>query len=196
MADAPQPRVSAISADDSGIADDITRDADDVERHRCPRCDVEPGPPCRSRSGAIVGTYHTGRFTAAPRPAKRLRVQTPANRSPGRPWRPGTPPPAPVNPDQPAADIRIGYARCSSLTQELQSQLDTLTAHGIGRDEIFSEKISTRVRARARVRGPGRRPADQGPRPAKPSARRPWKAWTPQPARATMAAARPSSPTT
>jgi len=50
--------------------------------------------------------------------------------------------------DGPTADIRIGYARCSSLTQELQSQLDALAAHGIGRDKIFSEKISTRVRVR------------------------------------------------
>ena len=44
--------------------------------------------------------------------------------------------------------IRIGYARCSTLTQELQSQLDALAAHGIPRDKIFSEKISTRVRVR------------------------------------------------
>jgi DNA invertase Pin-like site-specific DNA recombinase len=50
--------------------------------------------------------------------------------------------------DTPSADIRIGYARCSTLTQELQSQLDTLAAHGIPRDKIFSEKISTRVRVR------------------------------------------------
>ena len=48
----------------------------------------------------------------------------------------------------PAADIRIGYARCSTLTQELQSHLDALAAHGIDRDKIFSGKISTRVRLR------------------------------------------------
>jgi hypothetical protein len=34
------------------------------------------------------------------------------------------------------------------LTLELQSQLDALAAHGIPRDKIFSEKISTRVRVR------------------------------------------------
>jgi DNA invertase Pin-like site-specific DNA recombinase len=77
-----------------------------------------------------------------------LRVPTPADRGPGRPWRPGTPPPAPIAPDTPSADIRIGYARCSTLTQELQSQLDALAAHGIDRDKVFSEKISTRVRVR------------------------------------------------
>ncbi|WP_206061847.1 recombinase family protein [Nonomuraea basaltis] len=63
-------------------------------------------------------------------------------------WRPGTSPPAPVDPDRPAADIRIGYARCSSLTQELQSQLDALEAHGIDRDKIFSENISIRLKVR------------------------------------------------
>jgi DNA invertase Pin-like site-specific DNA recombinase len=83
-----------------------------------------------------------------PRLAKLLRAQTPADRGPGQPWRPGTPPPAPIPDSGPTADIRIGYARCSTLTQELQSQLDALAAHGIPRDKIFSEKISTRVRVR------------------------------------------------
>ncbi|MER5628276.1 recombinase family protein [Streptosporangium sp. NPDC002544] len=137
MADLPAP--SAPPAD---------RDADDVERHPCPRCGVAAGSPCRSRSGAVAGTYHTGRFTKVGRLAKLLRVQTPADRGPGQPWRPGTPPPAPLATDAPTTDIRIGYARCSSLTQELQSQLDALAAHGIDRDKIFSEKISTRVRVR------------------------------------------------
>nr|WP_308800930.1 recombinase family protein [Streptomyces polyasparticus] len=71
-----------------------------------------------------------------------------ADRGPGRPWRPGTPPPAPIDPDLPSADLRIGYARCSTLGQELDSQLDALAGHGIPRDTIFSEKISTRVRVR------------------------------------------------
>jgi len=123
-------------------------DADKVERHPCPRCQVEPGSPCRTRSGAVAGTYHTARFTKVPRLAKLLRVPTPADRGPGQPWRPGTPPPAPVVVDTPSADIRIGYARCSHLTQELQSQLDALAAHGIPRDKIFAEKVSTRVRVR------------------------------------------------
>ncbi|WP_445518108.1 recombinase family protein [Streptomyces sp. NEAU-174] len=64
------------------------------------------------------------------------------------PRRPGNPPPAPIDPDLPSADIRIGYARCSTLGQELDSQLDALAKHGIPRDKIFSEKISTRVRVR------------------------------------------------
>jgi DNA invertase Pin-like site-specific DNA recombinase len=123
-------------------------EADEVERHRCSRCGVQPGSPCRSRSGAVAGTYHTGRFMKVPRLAKWLRVPTPADRGPGQPWRPGTPPPAPIPVDTPSADIRVGYARCSHLTQELQSQLDALAAHGIPRDKIFAEKVSTRVRVR------------------------------------------------
>ncbi|MGW3494883.1 recombinase family protein [Streptomyces sp. NPDC001020] len=44
--------------------------------------------------------------------------------------------------------MRFVYARCSTLAQELQSQLDALAGRGIPRDKIFSEKISTRVRVR------------------------------------------------
>ncbi|WP_425575687.1 recombinase family protein [Streptomyces gobitricini] len=50
----------------------------------------------------------------------------------------------------PTADIRIGYARCSTLTQELRSRLDALAKHGIPRGKVFSEKVSTRVRVRPR----------------------------------------------
>ncbi|WP_433170558.1 zinc finger domain-containing protein [Actinoallomurus sp. CA-150999] len=123
-------------------------DADEIERHPCPRCVVQPGSPCRTRSGAVAGTYHTARFTTVPRLAKELRVPTPSDRGPGQPWRPGTPPSAPIPADRPSADIRIGYARCSHLTQELQSQLDALAAAGIPREKIFAEKVSTRVRVR------------------------------------------------
>lgn len=80
MVDVPQPRMSAVSA-----ADNVTRDADEVERHPCPRCDVPPGSPCQSRSGAVAGTYHTGHFAGVPLLAKRLRVRTPADRRPGQP---------------------------------------------------------------------------------------------------------------
>jgi hypothetical protein len=123
-------------------------DADDVEQHACPKCDAQPGSPCRSRGGAVASAYHTRRFTKVPRLAKLLRVPTPADRRPGQPWRPGTPPPAPIDPDLPSADIRIGYARCSTLGQELDSRLDALAKHGIPKDKVFSEKISTRVRVR------------------------------------------------
>ncbi|MGH3193347.1 MAG: recombinase family protein [Streptosporangiaceae bacterium] len=135
---------------DAENRDPGNRDADEVERHPCPRCQAQPGSPCRSRSGAVAGTYHTGRFTKVPRLSKALRVPAPADRGPGQPWRPGTPPPAPPAPETATADIRIGYARCSTLTQELQSHLDALAARGIPRDKIFSEKISTRFRVRPR----------------------------------------------
>jgi len=42
----------------------------------------------------------------------------------------------------------VAYARCSHLTQELQSQLDALAAHRIPREKIFAAKVSTRVRVR------------------------------------------------
>ncbi len=148
MVKVPEPRERAESTTVSADDPNITRDADEVERHPCPRCDVAAGSPCRSRSGAVAGTYHTGRFLKVPRLTKLLRVQTPADRGPGQPWRPGTAPPAPIDPDQATADIRIGYARCSSLTQELQSQLDALARHGIPREKIFAEKISSRVKVR------------------------------------------------
>lgn len=148
MVDLPQPREPHPDADDTAADREADRDADEVERHPCPRCQVQAGSPCRSRSSAVAGTYHTGRFAKLPRLAKRLRIRTPADRGPGQPWRPGMAPPAPVPEGGLSVDIRIGYARCSSLTQELQSQLDALEAHGIGRERIFSEKISTRIRVR------------------------------------------------
>ncbi|WP_225812249.1 recombinase family protein [Streptomyces spinosus] len=45
----------------------------------------------------------------------------------------------------------MGYARCSTHGQELDSQLDALAAENIPRDKIFAEKISTQVRVRPQV---------------------------------------------
>lgn len=86
-------------------------DADDVERHACPKCDTQPGSSCRSRSGAVASAYHTRRFTMVPRLKKALRVPTPADRRPGQPWRPGTPPPALIDADLPSQDSRMTKGR-------------------------------------------------------------------------------------
>src|SRR3981081_2682195 len=87
----------------------------------------------------------SGTRARAARPSPAPPPPDPPPGAPGRPV-PSSPPPTP--PDAPSADIRIGYARCSTLTQDLQSQLDALAALGIARDKIFSEKISTRIRVR------------------------------------------------
>ncbi|MEV8371320.1 recombinase family protein [Kribbella sp. NPDC056861] len=74
-----------------------------------------------------------------------LAVPVPAGRRPGTPWRQG---PAVVSaaPDSTGVPIRIGYARCSTAQQELQTQLDALERAHCTR--VFSEKISTRVKIR------------------------------------------------
>ncbi|MFE1898995.1 recombinase family protein [Streptomyces yangpuensis] len=71
----------------TGPHDPAPADADDVERHPCPRCAAEPGSPCRSRAGAVAGTYHTGRFTKVPRLAELLRVPLPGMYDPSGPGR-------------------------------------------------------------------------------------------------------------
>ncbi|WP_449657209.1 zinc finger domain-containing protein [Streptomyces hazeniae] len=41
-------------------------DADNAEAHACPKCDAQPGSPCRSRGGAAASAHHTRRFTMVP----------------------------------------------------------------------------------------------------------------------------------
>ncbi|MEU5211206.1 hypothetical protein [Streptomyces sp. NPDC020742] len=64
--------------------------------------------------------------------------------------------PAPIDPDLPSADIRIGYARCSTLGQELDSQLveglDTAARkgkHGGQPPVITDDMLHTVLRRRA-----------------------------------------------
>ncbi|MEV0702132.1 recombinase family protein [Saccharopolyspora sp. NPDC050389] len=119
--------------------------ANAVERQDCPKCEAPAGSPCRTRGGKTATKYHTARFILVPALREELDVAVPDDRGPGRVWVPGprikaeTPAPA-------AAAIRIGYARCSTAQQELQSQLDALDRANCKR--VFSEKISTRVKVR------------------------------------------------
>ncbi|MFJ4684156.1 recombinase family protein [Streptomyces sp. NPDC088789] len=74
-----------------------------------------------------------------------LPVKTPADRNLGKRWVAGEVVPV-VSEAIPGAAIRLGYARCSTVGQELQSQLDVLARADCTR--VFSEKISTRVKER------------------------------------------------
>jgi hypothetical protein len=80
---------------------------------------------------------------AADAPA--LEVRTPAGRGPGRLWQAGAAPPVAATSDA-ARPARVGYARCSTAQQELDSKLEALKA--AGREPVFAEKISTRIKVR------------------------------------------------
>ncbi|MGW7447598.1 recombinase family protein [Kitasatospora sp. NPDC054795] len=126
---------------------DLTSDqaADAVERNDCPKCEAPAGSPCRTLGGKTAAKYHTARFALVPKLREELEVPVPADRGPGRPW--VERPPLPARPTETApAPIRIGYARCSTVDQEIASQLVALEKAGC--TKVFQEKISTRVHRR------------------------------------------------
>ncbi|MEU0660694.1 recombinase family protein [Streptomyces lavendulocolor] len=116
-----------------------------VERHDCPKCEAPAGSACRTQGGKTAAKYHTARFILVPALREDLAVAAPADRQPGKPWKPG-PPVEAAQAEATGKPIRIGYARVSTAQQELQSQLDALERAQCKR--IFSEKISTRVKVR------------------------------------------------
>ena len=114
-----------------------------VEASDCPMssCAAPAGSPCRTGRGKVAVQYHTARFRLVPALAKTLAVPVPPVRRPGSAWT-ELPRPA-VAGAVPAGQVRIGYARASTVRQSLDTQTDSLRASGITR--IFAEKISTRA---------------------------------------------------
>lgn len=121
------------------------RAASEVERHVCPNCAAPAGSACRTRAGKTAAKYHTGRFVLVPALREELDVPVPTDRGPGRAWQQG-PALAVVPAPRTERAIRIGYARTSTVRQELASQLEALRRAGC--HKIFQEQISTRVKIR------------------------------------------------
>lgn len=121
-----------------------------VEVHRCPMstCQAPAGSPCRTTSGKVALKYHTARFQFVPALRSELHIATPAVRHPGSVWT-ALPAMQPVAASA-LVEVRLGYARVSTRTQEIQSQGDAVEASGVHR--LFHERMSTRVRERPEMK--------------------------------------------
>src|SRR5664279_1332944 len=98
-------------------------------------CAAAAGSPCRTGKGKVAVQYHTSRFRLVPSLTKALNVPTPAVRRPGSVW---VELPRPVaTGDEPAGQVRIGYARASTVRQSLDTQVNSLKQAGVTR--VFSE---------------------------------------------------------
>ncbi|WP_344535962.1 recombinase family protein [Streptomyces albiaxialis] len=117
--------------------------ADLVERKECKRCRAPAGSPCRTHMGTVATRYHTGRYEGVPGLRSGPPIRIPADRNPGTAWAAG-----PELPDQAPArpGDRIGYARVSGRSQDVEGQVTALTEAGCV--EIYPETISTRHKER------------------------------------------------
>ncbi|MGS2642290.1 zinc finger domain-containing protein [Streptosporangium sp. LJ11] len=97
-----------------------------VEAFDCPMCEAPAGSACRTRGGKVAPKYHTPRFMLVSSLRAELEVRTPAGRGPGRRWQAGPMVDAAVVPVASVRPTRVGYARCSTAQQELDSTVSLL----------------------------------------------------------------------